>query len=373
MADHLGRELLLDAVGWRCSSETRCRAGPPQRRRRAGRIQLVDASRNLPGEPGWTTVSLSDDGNSIMVGRMVASPDGAWLAVERAARVELWNAAERTLLGEFPAEENWVDATVQFDAAGQRFSTVTGDRVVIRELPSGREVSTEHVTDALEVGHALQRGLGGIRIVRGNSQGLSRIWMVWARGERLLAQARWPAFYQTITLTTAGSAALIQSGDSAQQTLTTYDLSGPEPVEVGSIVRSTSVFALSVSDRGRHVVLDCSVLAMISGVEAPLTGGDGLTSGISSVLISGEEILVRQVEPTREATGTVRTSLLVWDARAGRLSASGRNRCSSSGPGRSRSRRSCGSGTSASRPSGRTTRSRSGASVLRIGCSTSAR
>jgi WD40 repeat protein len=282
----------------------------------AGAVAVLSPHRDrrlevLPGVVGATVFGEPEQPN------LVASPDGRWLAAERVKSVQLWDVEQRRLVGEYPLAHS---ESSRFSADGRRFATILDDRVVIREVPSGTVVDEVPTAQDLDFARALQRGLGGVQIVRSTSAQTQSVVAVWASGEQTLDATT--ASTDTLVTTSIGaSIAVSRPGplESHRADVTSYELRGDSPAKIGQRTISGDLDVQAVSDDGRKLVLNGSVVDLMSGERTPLGGGNGLFSEMHSVLSADGGLLVRDIKPTREATGTIRNSLLVWDTTAGVL------------------------------------------------------
>ena len=350
------------------------------------RIRL--ARHTLPGEPGWTAVSVSDDGSSILVGNdlgellllnrdlsqsivigqlpaaisgldlgnrgeiagavdvlgrtalftplrdqrfdvlpssthefdpnptLQASPDGAWLAVIYQDAAQIWDVGQRRLIGELPG------GAVEFSTDSRRIATIEPGHIIVHELPSLRELSTLGAINARDAATFLQRNLGGIRLVQDEDAERDQIWAASATSTQVLAQVPSSDPYQSLSLTLGDGAALIQTTNSSAgtATLTTYDLSGLDPRRVGSSARQQlTSFGDAVGDHGRIIVSSDVVTDVTTGERVALSGGNGLTASLNTIVLDSDRTVLRQTTPTRYATGTAKTTLFLWDAVGGTL------------------------------------------------------
>ncbi|WP_345382015.1 WD40 repeat domain-containing protein [Pseudonocardia yuanmonensis] len=353
------------------------------------------ASVELPGEPGWLAVAISDDGTSVLVGndvgevvrfvrstgvfvevarlptavygldlvrggrtgagvdalgavtllspaddhryeeiptnlygevfRLQTSPDGRYMTTERNEATDLWEVATARRIASFPGPATWnAEITpAEFAADGSKFLTPEDGRIVVRRLPDGIQVgAAPAAVGPVEVARTLHTTLGGPRAVVDYTVQPRRVVVVGDSGEHVLADA--PAGLESSVDVVANAAfAVVQISGPGGSTVRAYDLRDGNPRPIGTEAPETrdlaGAFRAVVDDEGHRVLLADAILDISSGSRVPLSGGDGLISGSSSVFVADGSQAVRQVEPTRDATAEIRSRLLVWDTREGRL------------------------------------------------------
>jgi WD40 repeat protein len=290
-----------------------------------GTVALLDTRTDRRFEVldgGGSTASTSTSSTQTDAVELVASPDGKWLAVEMMDELRLWDVEQRRLAATFPLPAPSGNTRTAFSADGRLLATTEPGRAVVRELPSLREVLAEPANDALAVARTFHRGLGDTRVATLRNGSATQIWMVSERGEQMVSSNDGSTGSRSVAAVTAGSGAVLVDSDptgAGEARVASYDLGADGPVEVGRTTLPGIVTALTVSDGGRLVVLDDSVIDMSTGTAVPLTGGQGSYAEIGSALAGGGRLVVHQTGPTRDVTGPKRNTLLVWDAREGRL------------------------------------------------------
>jgi WD40 repeat protein len=343
------------------------------------------ASRALPGDPGWVSVTLAPDASTVLVGNdkgdvvrldgqlmtaealgglpvgvryLAAGPNGLvgaavdqsgnlallspksdqritalprapaataptlvgagpWVAVLDNGAAEIWDTRSTTLLTTVRSP------SVVFSADHRRFTTVEDGRVVTRALPDLAEVAAVATADPLTVVQATAEGLGNAQLALLPGSDGTQLWAVGTKSRRMLET--YPKETGAELLATPTGAVVYRvtenptpAGTPGARELVTYDLRGSDPVEVGRITRPGISWYRAVADGGARLVLDSSIVDMATGVETPLTGGDGFYSDITSV-VTADGTVVRHTTPTRDATSDIRNTLLVWNAAAGQL------------------------------------------------------
>jgi len=250
------------------------------------------------------------DGAEVESPRLTPSPDGRWLLVARAGAAELWRVAERRVLGRFPASGPLDGELVGFSPDGTRFAIRDGDRLVVRESESQRELASEPVGgDPVEVARAFTRQLGGVAVVVDPTGPVTAV-----GGDRTREVAA--TIGGGVQVTVPGrSVAVLESAKAGGDRLTSWT-SGADLV--GDLRVDSALGGLAVSDDGRYVAFDNEVVDVTTGARTPLRGGPGSgAAGNVLAFAAGGDVVLQQVIPSRDYSGGTR--LLLWDRASGAL------------------------------------------------------
>ncbi|MCO1658991.1 toll/interleukin-1 receptor domain-containing protein [Pseudonocardia humida] len=263
---------------------------------------------------------------------LVASDDGRWLGLVRDASVQIWDIASGSAVGEVAATRDrlpggsLLESTV-FSREGSRLAVWSEGDVITYRMPELVEVTRERAQDPRSAAEAVQRATGRTQLFRlatpsaSGSPETREIWAASAAGTSLLRRLEDTSDRSLGVVADAdGAVVSIEPFDPLGAVDTTvFDIGAAEPQEVASFTRIEHSWSTTSGGRGRYVAFDRAVRDIETGSEVPLVGGDDAFADDDAALLREDGILVRNVGPTREATGVLRNTVLVWDAGAGSL------------------------------------------------------
>ncbi|HWO61931.1 MAG TPA: TIR domain-containing protein [Umezawaea sp.] len=251
--------------------------------------------------------------------QLLPSPDGRRLLVVRAGMVELWRLDERVQVGSFPTSEQlfggpFAPPVAEFSPDGGRFAVRSGGEVVVRDSESFHVLGSEPASgDPVDVARAFTGQVGGAVAVVDAAGALTAV-----LPDRTVRVSE--DIGAGLVGTPPGrSGAVLVSADDGGGRLKSWTSSGASDLAfVGESRVETAAGAIAVSDDGRFVALDDSVVDMTTGHRTPLLGGSG--SGVAGHVLAFAahgDVVLQQLLPSRDYSGGTR--LLVWDRGAGAL------------------------------------------------------
>jgi hypothetical protein len=251
---------------------------------------------------------------------LVSSDNGLWLGAVRSTGVTVVDVTGGRTIGTYPFDRAWAGEQIYFSPDGARFSIVEPGRVVTRTLPSGELVESVQTSDPLAAARALQRQMNDVLLVTLRAGDSGRLLALWAGGEQILAEYAPGRAEQAVSALRSGYIAVVRETRDDADGLTSYALHrNAAPTILGRTDRPGDDYDTAVDATGRILAFDSSLLDLASGAQTPLSGGNGYSSGTSSTFVNHGALLARTAQPTRWATGSIRTRLMLWHTAQGRL------------------------------------------------------
>jgi hypothetical protein len=265
---------------------------------------------------------------------LTPSPDGRWLLIQRAGKVELWRLDERRLVREYPTDVAVVEPTVfnslakpaaAFSPDGTRFAVFGNGRVAAYEVDSLRQVADEPAgTDPVGNAQALSAVLGGKGRLTVRRLGDRRSEIVAAGVNH--EQAQLVSADEKLRGTRPGSVvALSGSQEDSGVRIHLWSLGGDVPERIGELDYDDSPTALAVSPDAKYLVVgsekfEAEVIVLDTRKRISLAGGKGTGDwlGTEYSFVGTTGLIVQQVTPDRDAN-EMRNRLQLWHADSGAL------------------------------------------------------